>query len=39
MVADDGELYISSFDDRSVLHGDAVYYIHGNTVTQGQWGN
>ncbi len=29
--------YIYSGEDRSVLHGDSVYYIHGNQIWLGQW--
>lgn len=30
-------IYINVGDDRSVLHDDVVYYIHGNEVQQGNW--
>ncbi len=33
-----GQLYISGSDDRSVLHGERIYYIHGNVVIEGTWG-
>ena len=36
-VATDGYYYIDSTSDRSVLHGDNVYYVHGNTVIEGMW--
>lgn len=38
-VDENEELYIGSYDDRSILHDEQVYYIHGNKVYQGTWGN
>ncbi len=29
--------YISAHDDRSILHSDDVYYIHGNDILHTQW--
>jgi hypothetical protein len=29
--------YASGWDDRSVIHGDNVYYIHGNQVWHTIW--
>jgi hypothetical protein len=29
--------YASGWDDRSIIHGDNVYYIHGNQVWQTTW--
>lgn len=29
--------YASGWDDRSIIHGDKVYYIHGNQVWQTTW--
>jgi len=31
------ERFISSWDDRSVIHGDDIYYIHGNQVWHSLW--
>lgn len=30
-------MYISGYSDRSVINGDAVYYVHGNYVWQSDW--
>lgn len=32
-----GDAYIYSGDDRSVIHGNHVYYIHGNQIWHGLW--
>lgn len=37
MQAETTESYIFSGEDRSVIHGDHVYYIHGNSVWHGLW--
>lgn len=37
MVPNNDSHYIYSGEDRSVLHGDAVYYIHGNNVWMTNW--
>jgi len=29
--------FISSWDDRSIIHGDDIYYIHGNQVWHSRW--
>lgn len=31
------EVYVYAGNDRSVIHGQYVYYIHGNQVWRGQW--
>ncbi len=31
--------YWGSWDDRSVIHGDLIYYVHGVDVWQGLWSN
>lgn len=37
MVENDAEAYTWSGEDRSVIHGDNVFYIHGNHVWHGLW--
>jgi uncharacterized secreted protein with C-terminal beta-propeller domain len=35
---DDSDFYyMSGWDDRSIFHGDDIYYIHGNNVWQSDW--
>lgn len=37
MIPTSSEYYYFGGNDRSVIHGDNVYYIHGNQVWQGLW--
>lgn len=36
-VVEDVYYYIDSYLDRSVIHGDDIYYVHGNEVVEGVW--
>ena len=37
MRPEKSESYASGWDDRSIIHGDNVYYIHGNQVWHSTW--
>lgn len=34
---DDGDIYFGTYSDRSILHGDHVYYLRGNAIYHALW--